>query len=164
MNEANGEPLDAAQITDRLWCGATLDESRFEALRALGIRRVINVEIFVYYSRAVLAGFGIDFLNVPINDSDQPLSDKVIDRVVAAIDEVTARGESVYLHCTAGWQRSPALAACYLVYTGVAAETALAEVKRRRPVARFYSSHIASVLRYEMRLRAERDRVQWAGK
>lgn len=157
MNEASRELLDAAQIAERLWCGATLDESQFAALRALGIRRVVNVEIFVYYSRAVLTSFGMDFLNVPIKDNDQPLSDKVIDRIVAAIDEVAARGESVYLHCTAGWQRSPALAACYLVYKGMAAETALAKVKQRRPVARFYSSHIASVLRYEMRLRAARD-------
>jgi protein-tyrosine phosphatase len=164
MNEESRELLDAAQIAERLWCGATLDESQFEVLRALGIRRVISVEIFVYYSRATLQRFGIDFLNVPINDNDTPLVDKVIDRIVAAIDEVIVRGESVYLHCTAGWQRSPALAACYLVYKGMTAETALAYVKQRRPVARFYSSHIASVLRYERRLRAEREWARSAGK
>ena len=150
----DSETLDADRITETLWCGATLDEGEFEALSSLGIKRVVNVETYKRYSTQDFARLGMDFVNVPIQDIDQPLSDKQIDRVVAAIDEVAARAESVYLHCTAGWQRSPALAACYLVYKGLSAEDALVTVKRSRPVARFYSTHIASVMRYEMRLRA----------
>ena len=154
MKLMDGETLDADRITETLWCGATLDQSDFGALGSLGIKRVVNVEIYKRYSPEAFARFGIDLINIPIRDIDQPLSDKQIDRVVASIDEVASQGEMVYLHCTAGWQRSPALAACYLVYKGLSAEEALSMVKRLRPVARFYSTHIASVMRYEMRLRA----------
>jgi len=153
MKLTDGETLDADRITETLWCGATLDECEFEMLSSLGIKRVVNVETYNRYSPGAFARFGIDFVNIPIRDIDQPLSDKQIDRVVTSIDEVASRGGAVYLHCTAGWQRSPALAACYLVYNGLSAEEALSLVKQSRPVARFYSAHIASVMRYEKRLR-----------
>ena len=152
MDSMAGKLLDANRITENLWCGATLDSTEFEMLQSLGIKRVVNVETYERYSSAKLAQFGIDFVNIPVLDIDHPLPEKIIDAAVAAIDEITSRGDKVYLHCTAGWQRSPALAACYLVYTGMQAEQALALVKQCRPVARFYPAHIASVIRYELRL------------
>lgn len=145
--------LDAGQINEHIWCGATLDRSDIPSLESLGINRVINLETFLRYYPESLGRVGIDFVSIPVPDIDQPIPEKLIDSVVAAIAEAVSRGGKVYVHCTAGWQRSPALVACYLVYTGLPAEQALALVKQGRPVARFYPAHIASAIRYEARLR-----------
>jgi atypical dual specificity phosphatase len=145
--------LDADQITEEVWCGATLDVTDIPLLEGIGIKRVINLETYENYPPAALTEAGIDFINIPVLDIDHPLPTKIIDVAVAAIDEVASRGARVYVHCTAGWQRSPAIIACYLVRKGLTAEQALAEVRSRRPVARFYPAHIASAIRYEVRLR-----------
>ena len=155
IDSSYNEVLDANQITDQVWCGATLVANSIPALAALGIKLVVNVEMFQNYSPESLARAGIDFLSIPIRDIDEPLADRVIDKAVAAINEFASRGEPVYTHCTAGWQRSPAIVACYLVYTGMQAEKSLALIKQKRPVARFYASHIASVIGYELRLRSQ---------
>ena len=153
MNSTCDAEFDADQITSLVWCGATPGTNGIVLLSALGIKRVVNVEMFQSYRQDMLARAGINIVNFPIRDIDEPLSDRLIDRVVAAIDEYASCGRQVYVHCTAGWQRSPAVVACYLVYTGMTAEQSLALVKQKRPVVRFYSTHIASVIRYEMRLR-----------
>lgn len=145
--------LDADQINEHIWCGATLEQSDIPLLGKLGIDRVVNLETYLRYHPDSLASIGIDFVSIPVPDIDQPLQVRSIEAFVLAIEEVVSRGGKVYVHCTAGWQRSPALVACYLVYTGFPAERALAVVKQRRPVARFYPSHIASAMRYETRLR-----------
>ena len=148
--------LDADQITDNVWCGATLDVADMPILAAYAIRRVVNLETYENYPPEALKPFGIDFIRIPILDIDHPLPDEMIKRIVAAIDEVVGRGERVYAHCTAGWQRSPAAVACYLVYTGMGAEQALSLVREKRPVARFYPAHIASINEYAARLRVSR--------
>lgn len=154
--------LDADQINEHVWCGATLDRGDIPRLAALGINRVINLETYLGYFPDALAAAGIDFISVPIPDLDQPLPEKLIEAAVAAIEDVVSQGGKVYVHCTAGWQRSPAMVACYLVYTGLPAERALALVKQKRPVARFYSAHIASAMRYEARLRKGSTRLKAA--
>lgn len=160
MNFSYDAAFDASQITGQVWCGATLSSNDIPMLVTLDIKRVVNVEMFQAYPLEGLARAGIDFVSFPIRDINEPLSDRVIDSVVAAIYECASCNSHVYVHCTAGWQRSPAVVACYLVYTGMAAERALALVKQKRPAARFYSSHIASVMRYEMRLRSRTGGLQ----
>jgi hypothetical protein len=155
--------LDADPINEHIWCGATLDREDFPLLGTLGINCVINLETYLRYSPRSLASAGIGFVSIPVADIDQALPEKFIDAGVAAIEEVISGGGNVYVHCTAGWQRSPALVACYLVYAGLPAERALALVKQRRPVARFYSSHIASAMRYEARLRKNSSAMKTTG-
>ena len=148
--------LDADQITEEVWCGATLDTNDIPLLTALGIRRVINLENYEGYDFKALAEADIEVFNLPLLDIDHPLPDDLIERAVSLIDEAAGRGNQVYVHCTAGWQRSPAVVACYLIYKGMGAEESLALVKKMRPVVRFYQSHIASAFEYEKQLRRER--------
>ncbi len=148
--------LDADRITEEVWCGATLDTNDIPVLAALGIRRVINLEIRELYDFKAVARANIELFNIPLLDIDHALPDDLIARAVFLIDEAAQRGDQVYVHCTAGWQRSPAIVACYLIHKGVSAEHALALVKEKRPAARFYQSHIASAFEYETRLRSKR--------
>ncbi len=148
--------LDADRITEEVWCGATLETSDIPVLVALGIRRVINLETRELYDFKALARANIELFNIPLLDIDHPLPDDIIERAVSLIDEAAQRGNQVYVHCTAGWQRSPAIVACYLIHKGISAERSLALVKEMRPVARFYQSHIASAFEYEKELRSKR--------
>jgi protein phosphatase len=50
---------------------------------------------------------------------------------VAFIDEQVGRGEVVYVHCKAGYSRSAAVVAAYLIHTGRAATAAAAVTKLR---------------------------------
>ncbi|MEW6213118.1 MAG: dual specificity protein phosphatase [Acidobacteriota bacterium] len=147
--------IDADRITEEVWCGATLETGDLPILVSLGIRRVINLENYENYDFKALAEADIEVFNLPLLDIDHPLPDDLIQRAVSLIDEAARRGDQVYVHCTAGWQRSPAVVACYLIYKGMGAEESLALVKRMRPVARFYQSHIASAFEYELRLRTD---------
>lgn len=151
-----GIQLDADRITEEVWCGATLETNDIPILVSLGIRRVINLETREHYDFKSLARANIELFNIPLLDIDHPLPDDVIERAVFLIDEAARRGNQVYVHCTAGWQRSPAIVACYLINKGISAEKSLALVKEMRPAARFYQSHIASAFEYEKELRSKR--------
>jgi atypical dual specificity phosphatase len=145
--------LDADRITQEVWCGATLEEDDLSSLIRLGISRVVNLETSQHYDFQALLRARIDYFNIPVQDIDYPLPELVIEQTVTAIDEAARRGRRVYVHCTAGWQRSPAIVACYLIYKGLSAEQSFELVKQMRPAARFYASHISSAIRYEARLR-----------
>ncbi|HEY7544841.1 MAG TPA: dual specificity protein phosphatase [Blastocatellia bacterium] len=151
-----GIQLDADRITEEVWCGATLQTEDIPVLVSLGIRRVINLETREHYDFKALARANIELFNVPLLDIDHPLPNDLIEKTVSLIDEAAQRGDQVYVHCTAGWQRSPAIIACYLIHRGISAEESLALVKEKRPPARFYQSHIASAFDYEIRLRSKR--------
>jgi protein-tyrosine phosphatase len=57
-------------------------------------------------------------------------------RGVAFIREEIARGGGVYIHCGAGVGRAPALAAAYLVSTGLSPQEAWARIRAVRPFIR----------------------------
>jgi atypical dual specificity phosphatase len=154
MSASSG--FDAERITEEVWCGSTLEAGDIGKLARMGIRRVVNLETWQRYDFDAVRRAGMEFFNIPIQDLDLPISERVIEKAVIAIDESARRGHQVYVHCTAGWQRSPAIIACYLIFKGMTAEAALSLVKERRPVARFYSSHIASAIEFESKLRSLR--------
>lgn len=52
---------------------------------------------------------------------------------VTTLESLVTEAAPVLVHCRAGWSRSPAVVACYLMHTqGIGAEAALAEVNSKR--------------------------------
>ncbi|XP_031246029.1 dual specificity protein phosphatase 23 [Mastomys coucha] len=63
-----------------------------------------------------------------------PPSPEQIDQFVKIVDEASARGEAVGVHCALGFGRTGTMLACYLVKErGLAAGDAIAEIRRLRP-------------------------------
>jgi protein-tyrosine phosphatase len=112
---------------------------------ALGVTAVLNLqtdEDFRHWNidwAGVTAGYrerGIVLERVPITDFDPT---ELIERIGDAAERLSrllAVGHTVYVHCTAGQQRSPAAVIAYLVQEqGIALDLAVEQVSQRRPCA-----------------------------
>jgi len=98
------------------------------------------------HDRARLARHGLTELHLPVADFTPP-SPAQLDRGAAAI----AAGERVAVHCGAGKGRAGTLLACYLVYQGFAAGTAIARVRAVRPGSVETRAQAAAVKAYQDR-------------
>lgn len=80
------------------------------------------------------AAAGIAAERVPIEDfSPRALAERM-DDAVEALRRLVSTGATVYLHCTAGINRSPTIVIAYLCRVqGLPVDQALAEVKAQRP-------------------------------
>lgn len=108
----------------------------------MGVSRVLNLTQDSEYPqgqrervRAALMAAGIQEDRVEMVDFGS-LPPALIDRAVAIVEGWLEEGELVYIHCRAGWQRSPAIAAAVLAAReGVSPADALAAVRRAKPSA-----------------------------
>jgi protein-tyrosine phosphatase len=132
-----------ADVHDDLLVGAyPLDAADVAVLEQLGIQRVLNLVEDEEYEAgqreevsAALSRAGIEEERMKMTDFGRLPSDEL----EAAVQKVVAwlrDDQRVYVHCRAGWQRSPAVAAGVVaVYDGMGIENALARVQTRKPSA-----------------------------
>jgi atypical dual specificity phosphatase len=114
-----------AIIADRLWVGSYPRPEDVKQLKELGVTTVVSLQ-----SDGDIAGEGIStkkllkaynaaqikFLQVAINDFDKEDLLRNIPRCVAELEAALRPGAAkVYLHCTAGLNRAPTVAAAYLM-------------------------------------------------
>ncbi|MDR1727930.1 MAG: dual specificity protein phosphatase family protein [Acidobacteriota bacterium] len=109
----------------RLWVGRYVRPDDVPHLRRLGVTTVINLQSDADLkacktSLAALCALydrdEIELRRVPIADFDEGALAQALDRCVGEIESALARRwAKVYLHCTAGVNRSPTAAAAYLV-------------------------------------------------
>lgn len=132
-----------AEVADRLLIGAyPLDEEDVGRLARMHISRVLNVVEDAEYPEGArevaghaLAAAGIVEQRLPMPDYGGLPATQIDTAVDQALEWLNA-GETVYLHCRAGWQRSAALAAAILARRdGLALDRAMAHVQVRKPSA-----------------------------
>ncbi len=119
-----------------------------DALRAEGVRTVINLcedhEYWAGEREAVEAAYseaGIAEHRLPVHDGAS-IPPGVLDRAVAA----TAAGETTYVHCRGGRERSAAVAVALLATRrGVGIDEALAAAAARWPTCQPLEWQLASV-------------------
>jgi protein-tyrosine phosphatase len=115
-------------------------EEDFAGLRSLGITAILSLqteddcrESGLEQERRSASSAGIAFQNVPVTDFDRMELQRRLPECVSALDELIRAGHAVYLHCTAGVNRSPTIAAAYLHWVqGYPLEDALARVENAR--------------------------------
>jgi atypical dual specificity phosphatase len=132
-----------ADVQDELLVGAyPLDASDVAMLERLGIQRILNLvedeEYEVGQREEVVAALedaGITEERMKLTDFGRLPAEEVeaaVQKVVAWLKD----GQRVYVHCRAGWQRSPAVAAGVVaIYEGLDIKAALARVQARKPSA-----------------------------
>jgi protein-tyrosine phosphatase len=132
-----------ADVLDGLVIGAyPLDQADVAMLQALGVERILNLAEESEYRagdrqavEAALDAAGIVEGRLPLPDYGG-LPTAMIERGVREILGWLDEGKRSYLHCRAGWQRSPAIAAGVLaIREGLDIDDALASVQTRRPSA-----------------------------
>lgn len=130
-------------MLDQLLIGAyPLDQDDVAMLDWMGVQRIINVVDDEEYRpgdrevvQAALEARGIEESRLPLIDFGG-LPSEAIESVVKETLGWLAKGQRVYLHCRAGWQRSAALAAAVIaVRDGLDVDRALEFVQIRKPSA-----------------------------
>ena len=132
-----------ADVFEGLLIGSyPLDEDDVGMLHWAGVDRVLNlVENDEYRPgerdavERAMAQNEIEEYRLPLPDFGG-MPSEMIDRAVAVLEGWIAEGHHVYLHCRAGWQRSPAIAAALVALRdGVDVDDALEIVRVRKPSA-----------------------------
>jgi hypothetical protein len=72
-------------------------------------------------------GEGVEYRRTAIRDFGTPSADEM-EAILAALEDLLARGRTVYLHCRGGIGRTGTVLGCYLVRQGRTAEEALASI------------------------------------
>lgn len=130
-------------IPGRLWVGGCVREEEVPHLRRMGISAVVNLQtdedllrcgvssdtLALAYEKA-----GIELRRLPIADFSMEELDRWLPAAAAQVAEVLANPEAkLYLHCTAGVNRSPTAAAAYLIkLLGISALDACSYLVSRR--------------------------------
>lgn len=122
-----------SQVTSWLYVGGQYRRRGWARLQARGITAVVNLRIEFDDAKVGLAPSR--YLYLPTVDDEAPTLEQ-LSRGVAFIAEEVDRGGSVYVHCGSGIGRAPAMAAAYLVSTGLTPEAAWAQIRTARPFIR----------------------------
>jgi membrane-associated phospholipid phosphatase len=106
------------KVTDCLWIGRWLHPREARRAAAEGVTAVLDLTCELAAPRAFR---GLTYLNVPLLDLTAPL-DLHFNQAMAFIDKHcnAGRGGVVYIHCKAGYSRSAAVVAAYLLHSGAA--------------------------------------------
>lgn len=116
--------ISYAQLLPELWVGSYPQSPEdILHLKSIGVNAVLSVqsdedlasramnwELFWKFYMAQ----GFQVARVPITDFDRDDLLMRIDLAVGALDDLVRRGARVYLHCTAGLNRSPTIAVAWL--------------------------------------------------
>ena len=114
--------MDCDRVTSNLLIGSyPLDRKEVEALRAAGITAILSLQTeedlgergIRWQAEAALAT-NLTFQSVPVTDFDTTDLQLELPNCVLVLDRMLKAGHTVYLHCTAGLNRSPTVAAAYL--------------------------------------------------
>ena len=122
-----------------------------DALSSLGVTHVISLTLLPLPGEQLDAA-GITGIQIPVVDMAPP-SVEEISHFVRELSELVDGGNKVAVHCGAGLGRTGTMIACYLVSTGMPAEEALGEIRRRRPGSVESRAQEEAVRNYEEHLR-----------
>jgi len=136
--------MDFDQILPQLFVGyCPLEPADVDALKkALGITAVLNLqtdEDFAFWGinwqemEAAYGRLGIEVRRVPVQDFNREDLRQRLPVCVQALDELLRADHTVYVHCTAGMNRSPSTVVAYLHWVrGMDLDEAVNYVKERR--------------------------------
>jgi len=130
-------------LPGKLWVGSFFSPEGSKQLHRLGITTVVNLQtdldlksegISLKKLVQALAEVDIDLMRVPLEDFNEQALARDLSACVDTLELLMAPGwAKVYLHCTAGVQRSPTVAAAYLMKSrGWSAEKACAYLTEKR--------------------------------
>jgi len=136
--------LDCSEIiSGKLWVGCYLHPEDVEVLKRLRITSILNLQSdwdlanYNVSMKKLLAAYklaAIELRRIPIPDFDRHVLGMHLPQAVEELEDALAPSSGkVYVHCTAGINRGPTLAAAYLVKVGnLTAQEAYSHVIARR--------------------------------
>ena len=121
-----------SEITPQLHVGGQHRKKGYQRLLKRGITAIVNMREAEYcdVSKGIA---GERHLHLPTIDHTPPSIDDLMRGVAFIAQEIEEHGGKVYIHCRAGCGRAPAMAAAYLISTGMSRKEALNFIKKSRP-------------------------------
>jgi protein tyrosine phosphatase (PTP) superfamily phosphohydrolase (DUF442 family) len=148
-----GAPIrDVSQITPQLHVGGQYRQRGWSRLKRRGVTAVVNMRMEFDDEAADIAPRR--YMYLPTVD-DRPPSLEALEEGVEFVREEIRRGGGVYVHCGAGVGRAPAMAAAYLVSTGLTPDEAWARIREVRPFIRPKPEQVAQIERFARRIRVK---------
>jgi dual specificity MAP kinase phosphatase len=141
----------AKQIVRGLWIGSERDAADLNFLKKHKIRLIVNA------TDAVPVYSNIKTMRVPVEDASSSANRmaKYVPMTTVAINDVLRHGQNVLVHCRAGMNRSATVVAAYLMFSkGLAADRAMAFIKKRKPECFTPMNFKSSLNSWETKLRA----------
>jgi protein-tyrosine phosphatase len=144
--------LDCNEIIDnRLWVGGLIRPKDVALLKHIGITTILSLQndqdlkLYSVSLKKLLRAYQLEemeFIRIPTQDFDKQA---LLENLPQAVEELeaalTPRWAKVYVHCTAGINRGPTLAAAYLIKTqGISAKEAYDYVVGRRHCSPYLST------------------------
>jgi protein tyrosine phosphatase (PTP) superfamily phosphohydrolase (DUF442 family) len=123
--------LNMSWITPELAVGGRILPEDIHRLASAGITRVVDTRSEHKDDEEALAEAGIALLYLPTPDT-YPLWVEDLERGARWVNEQTAQGQKVLIHCEHGVGRSVLLTAAALVAKGMSADQAMALIMRKR--------------------------------
>lgn len=110
------------RVIPHLFVGpALLADDDFQQLRALNVTAILSLQTeedgedgAIERERKAAVQAGISFTNLPVTDFDRLELLWKLPKCVAMVEHILTSGNTLYLHCTAGVNRSPTVAVAYL--------------------------------------------------
>jgi dienelactone hydrolase len=110
------------RVIPHLFVGAApLADDDFQQLKALKVTAILSLQTeedgqegAIESERSAAVEAGISFTNLPVTDFDRLELLWKLPKCVATVERILAAGDTLYLHCTAGVNRSPTVAVAYL--------------------------------------------------
>ena len=110
------------RVIPHLFVGAApLADNDFQQLKALNVTAILSLqteedgqEAAIESERSAAVKAGISFTNLPVTDFDRLELLWKLPKCVGTVEQILEAGNTLYLHCTAGVNRSPTVAAAYL--------------------------------------------------
>src|SRR5438132_3759007 len=99
------------KMDDRFYRGAQTDESDYKALKALGVKTVIDLQDHPSnYEKRDVEALGMRYVNIPMSDSSYPKQDSVDAFLKLVKDPATG---TFFVHCAGGRHRTGVMGAVY---------------------------------------------------
>jgi protein-tyrosine phosphatase len=132
-----------AEVFERLLVGSyPLDDQDVAMLRWAGVERVLNLVEEDEYRPEEREAVEQAYAETGIQEHRLPFADfgglpaERIHQAVSIVSGWLDEGRRVYIHCRAGWQRSPAIAVALVAQRdGIGIDEALETVRVRKPTA-----------------------------
>lgn len=126
-------PPHISQVQPLLYVGGQHKQRGLARMRELGISAIVNMR---EESDDAQRGVTLDHYLWLATTDDTPPTMEDLTQGVDFITQHIAAGRGVYIHCAAGVGRAPAMAAAYLVHTGMDVVQAWDTIRRTRPFIR----------------------------
>ncbi|HUS81631.1 MAG TPA: dual specificity protein phosphatase [Dehalococcoidia bacterium] len=139
-------------ITPELALGPAPSKHQIRLLARAGVNSVLDVRSEASDDESHLAGLGLRFLRLPIDDFRAPSREQLSEATEWTLAELAA-GRKVYVHCRSGIGRSPCVACAILMAMGYPLPDAYTTVRRERPWATLSDTQQAALADFETRLR-----------